>query len=69
MKTMADIIGVENDEAVEQVRLLLSSACGKLEQAEMQRRKPTPIERRRMEWDAAKKIVNAVRAVDWSIKE
>lgn len=45
-----------------QVRAVFSAAAARLEQAEQQRRPPTAIERRRMEFEAVRKIAKALGA-------
>lgn len=58
-KTMAQIIGVVDHPGFEAARAAFSSEMGRIEQACAQRDAPSPVELRRMEWDAAKRIVHA----------
>ena len=59
-KTIAQIIGESDDPKIEAVRSLFYHECARLEQLDAQRNPPTPIERRREEWNAAKRIIAKV---------
>ncbi len=51
---------LRSDTALNRARAVFSSECGKIEQAVMQRRPAGPIEIRRMEFEAVKRIIAAL---------
>lgn len=51
---------MRHDTRLNRVRAVFSGEVGRLEQAEQQRKKPTPVERRRMEFEAVRKIAAAL---------
>lgn len=51
---------MQADTPVNRVRKVFSGESARLEQAGMQRRPPSPIEYRRMEFEAAEKLLDAV---------
>lgn len=60
MKTVAELIGVQNDPVVEEVRTIISNGIGKMEQRSAQRDPYPPLEMRRDEWELAQEIVDTV---------
>lgn len=48
------------DTSLNRARRVFSGECGRIEQAEMQRRPASPIEIRRMEFEAVRKIAAAL---------
>jgi hypothetical protein len=50
---------LRSDTPLNRARGAFSAECGRIEQAEMQRKFPGPIEMRRMEFDAVKRILGA----------
>jgi hypothetical protein len=59
MKTIAELIGVPNDPGLEAACKVFRSETARIEQAWEQYKKPTPVESRRMDWEAVKKIIAA----------
>lgn len=47
------------DTPLNRARREFSSACGRIEQAQLQRKPPSPIEVRRMEFEAVERILKA----------
>ena len=61
-KTMTDaevMAELRSDSRLNRVRAAFSGASAEIEQACMQRRKPGPIELRRMEFEAAERLIAA----------
>lgn len=61
--TMTDgavVAEMQTDSLLNRVRRVFSAETARLEQAEQQRSTPTPIERKRMEFEAAKKILDLI---------
>lgn len=56
--TIMKLLNSEN--LFNKVRLIFSSECARLEQAELQNFPPTPVEHRRMEFEAVQKIADAL---------
>jgi hypothetical protein len=54
------MIYLRGDGMLNKVRAAFSSECGRMEQDEQQRTKPTPVERRRMEFEAARHIAEVL---------
>lgn len=50
---------MRSDTPLNRARAAFSSACGRIEQAGMQRTRPSPIEIRRMEFEAVEHILKA----------
>ena len=55
---------LRSDTPLNRARAVFSSECGRIEQADAQRRPPSPIEIRRMEFEAVKRIAEALGVTD-----
>jgi hypothetical protein len=51
---------MQSDSLLNRVCRIFSSEAARMEQAAMQRRPPTPIENRRMEFAAAQRLIDAI---------
>ncbi|MDF2435376.1 MAG: hypothetical protein JWP44_5007 [Mucilaginibacter sp.] len=63
LKTMAEIIGEPNDSVIEAVWKEFANQSATIEQACAQRKPPTSIEYRKMQWEATKRIIAAYNRV------
>lgn len=61
------IDAMQADTPINRVRRIFSGESARLEQAGMQRRTPGPIEYRRMEFEAAEKLMEAARSPQVSV--
>lgn len=67
VKSMSDreiVDELESDSLLNRVRKLISASAGEIEQAYAQRKRPSPVEVRRMELTAAERIIAVVRNED-----
>lgn len=53
---------IKHDTRLNKIRAVFSGECGRIDQAFAQRRQPTPVEHRRMEFEAVRRIAAALGA-------